>query len=198
VLAPAAALAAALALTAAPHRPAKPAAATPDAPVREGYRLEAAVLGATLGERQRLRLPTDPPHRGQLFSRGLAALLERDARYSELTGQVGNLDYDPFLGGQDAQPNALAELAVEAGEAAARRAEVRARFTNLEPRVVRFLVVLEDGRWVIDDVRDGKTSLRAELSRPYFCADGWTEACVPEPVEEELRDSLDPAAAPSR
>jgi hypothetical protein len=171
--------------------------ATPDAPVREAYRLEAAALRASPAVRQRLTLPLEPPNRARLLSKALAALVERDARYAELTGQVGNVDSDPFLAGQDVQEGVLADLAIDVVRAAPARAEVRARFQNFEPRDVRFAVVLEDGRWVIDDVREGSVSLRAELARPYFCAEGWTEACVEEAHEEELPDSLDPAADPS-
>lgn len=159
--------------------PAMAAADDPAAPVREAYRLELESLGPHWGAAK--APPWRAPHRDKLFSRRLAELWATDERYSEATHGSGNVDFDPFISGQDYQEDVLDDLAIEVVEQKRDRAEVRARFTNPRPVTVRFVVVREDGRWVIDDILDtvGRRvySVSRALARPYPCGDAWKERC---------------------
>jgi hypothetical protein len=157
--------------------------------VREAYRLDAAYLACERPAEEGVQAPWEPPHRDGLLSRWLVMLLERDERFSAATGEVGVLDGDPFLDAQEFQEGALSDLAVEVVTEGRDRAEVRARFTNFGPVEVGFDLVREGGRWVIDDIRAGSRSLRAALSRPYPCGNGWSEpGCA----------TVDPAGSGSR
>ena len=153
------------------------AAAEPDAPVREGYRVTVRSLAAT---GPGVQPPWRPPHRDRLFSRSLAALLARDDRFQDESGDIGHVDADPFLSGQDGEVKSL-RVAVTAGPADG-RAEVAARFVSFgKPVTVRFRMVEEDGAWRIDDIvnrLDGKdVSVRQALSRPYACGSFMGKPC---------------------
>ncbi|WP_407525343.1 DUF3828 domain-containing protein [Methylobacterium oryzisoli] len=152
-------------------------AAEPDAPVREAYRVTVRTLAST---GPGVQPPWRPPHRDKLFSRSLASLLARDDRFQEESGDIGHLDADPFISGQDGEVKNL-RVAVTAGPADG-RAEVAARFVSFaQPVTVRFRMVEEGGAWRIDDIvnrLEGKDlSVRQALSRPYACGSFMGKPC---------------------
>ncbi len=80
-----------------------------------------------------------------------------DRRRSQVTppeGEVGKLDWDVFVDGQDWK---ISDLNVALVSEAADRAQVSAQFNNLdEPKEILFDLVREDGRWLVDDVQSTK------------------------------------------
>ncbi len=151
----------------------------PSAPVREAYRLERESLDQhwTSGRKP----PWRAPHRDKLFSKRFAELWATDERYSEATNDIGNIDADPFIAAQDHEADVLHDLVIDVVKQRSNRAEVRARFTNLGPVTVRFVVIRERGRWVIDDIlntEDGTVYSAAKaLAQPYACSEAWKERC---------------------
>ena len=85
----------------------------------------------------------------QPFSRRMRKLLAADEAYAK--GEVGRLDFDPIINGQDYK---IADLSVTLVSQAQDRAEVEAKFTNLgDPMDLRYDVVRSNRRWLIDDIR---------------------------------------------
>jgi hypothetical protein len=148
----------------------------PTAPVREGYRIEAAHVAAEVASsrgppRRDLLEKAQPPwfaaNRGKIFSARLVALWEADDRRFEKTGEI-SFDADPFLDAQDFDDTVLRDLAIDLVQRAGERVEVRARFTNFgQTTDVRFDVVREVGRWVIDDIRTRGGSIAGELASSF-------------------------------
>jgi hypothetical protein len=155
------------------------AADDPSTPVREAYRVERESLGQhwTSGRKP----PWRAPHRDKLFSKRFAELWATDERYSEATHELGNFDSDPFIAAQDYRDDVLHDLVIDIVKRKGNRAEVRARFTNFGPVTVRFVVIRERGRWVIDDILntgDGTVySVAKALAEPYVCSEAWKERC---------------------
>lgn len=86
-----------------------------------------------------------------VYSKRLQALVDKDAKETP-EGEVGRIDWDLFVDGQDWQLTKLniVPVAKDAG-----RAEVRATFKNFdEPRDILYSLVLEDGHWRIDDIQE--------------------------------------------
>lgn len=85
----------------------------------------------------------------QLLSSGLNALYARDAAESEARQEVGRIDFDPFVNGQDFD---VTDLTFGPAEVSGETAEVVVRFANFEtPQTVTLSLVAEAGRWKIDD-----------------------------------------------
>jgi hypothetical protein len=86
-----------------------------------------------------------------VYSKRLQALLDKDTKETP-EGEVGRIDWDVFVDGQDWQ---LTELKIVPVSKEATRAEVRATFKNFdEPRDLLYSLVLEDGHWRIDDIQE--------------------------------------------
>ena len=86
-----------------------------------------------------------------VYSQRLQALIDKDAQETP-EGEVGRLDWDVFVDGQDWQLTEL-KIAPVANDGA--NAQVRATFKNFgEPRDLLYTLVAEDGRWRIDDVEE--------------------------------------------
>jgi len=84
-------------------------------------------------------------------SKRLQALLDKDEKETA-EGDVGRIDWDLFVDGQDWQ---LTELKIVPALKEATRAEVRATFKNFgEPRDILYTLVLENGHWRIDDIQE--------------------------------------------
>lgn len=151
----------------------------PATPVREAYRLEKESLAQR--RTPELKPPWQAPHREKLFSKRFAGLWATDERYSAATHDMGNIEHDPFIAAQDHEADVLRDLVIDVVERNGNRAEVRARFTNLGLVDVRFTVILEDGRWVIDDIHNrmegAAYSIAEMLARPYWCTENWKERC---------------------
>jgi hypothetical protein len=83
-----------------------------------------------------------------MYSKRLQGLIDKDAA----EGDVGRLDFDPVVDGQDWEVTGLKikEVYRSGGDA-----RVRATFANLgEPRNIIFNLVREDGQWRIDDIAE--------------------------------------------
>ena len=86
-----------------------------------------------------------------VYSKRLQALLDKDEKETA-EGDVGRIDWDLFVDGQDWQ---LTELKIVPALKEATRAEVRATFKNFgEPRDILYTLVLENGHWRIDDIQE--------------------------------------------
>lgn len=103
-----------------------------------------------------------------LESLGLKALYEADSK--DANGEVGRIDFDPFIQGQDWDTTAvtIGKIDILGGTA---RAEVD--FTNFRPVHLVYTLVLERDGWKVDDVywpAEGEydaMSLRQLLTSPF-------------------------------
>lgn len=92
---------------------------------------------------------TDDPGQPNVYSKRLQALVDKDERETP-EGEVGRIDWDVFIDGQDWKLTGL-KIALVAKSAA--RAQVRATFKNFDhPCDMLFDLVLEDGHWRVDEV----------------------------------------------
>lgn len=86
-----------------------------------------------------------------LRSERLNALYEADAK--EADGEIGRIDFDPFINAQDYE---LSKLEIGDPYLAGGKAVVRVRFENMgTANEVGILLVNEGGDWKIDDVWNG-------------------------------------------
>ena len=88
-----------------------------------------------------------PPDQAIFRSERLNGLYEQDA--IEANGEIGRIDFDPFVNGQD---YLITELVVAEPYLAGGKAVVKVSFKNMDtPQELGFLLVNEDG-WRVDDV----------------------------------------------
>jgi hypothetical protein len=86
-----------------------------------------------------------------VYSKRLQALVDKDEKETP-EGEVGRIDWDVFVDGQDWQLTALKIVPVSTE---ATQAAVRATFKNFgEARDILYALVLEDGHWRIDDIQE--------------------------------------------
>ncbi len=86
-----------------------------------------------------------------VYSKRLQALVDKDEKETP-EGEVGRIDWDVFVDGQDWQ---LTELKIVPVSKQATQAEIRASFKNFgEPRDILYTLVLDDGHWRIDDIQE--------------------------------------------
>lgn len=100
-----------------------------------------------------------PPDQAPLRSERLNALYDRDLQ--QANGELGRIDFDPFVNGQD-----YAITGLEIGEPylAGGKAVVRVSFENFgTPNELGVLLVQEDGGWRIDDVWNGDEDYSYDL-----------------------------------
>ncbi|MEZ5829064.1 MAG: DUF3828 domain-containing protein [Hyphomicrobiales bacterium] len=91
----------------------------------------------------------DSPDLDNVYSKRLQALLDKDAAETP-EGEVGRIDWDVFIDGQDWR---LSDLRITLVSQEADHAQVRATFKNFEhPSNMLFDLVLEDGHWRVDDI----------------------------------------------
>jgi len=91
------------------------------------------------------------PELSGVHNKRLQALIDKDEKETP-EGDVGRIDWDLFVDGQDWQ---LTELKIVPALKEATRAEVRATFNNFgEPRDILYTLVLENGHWRIDDIQE--------------------------------------------
>jgi Protein of unknown function (DUF3828) len=89
-------------------------------------------------------------------------LLDAD-RKTTPEGEVGKIDWDVFVDGQEWK---LSELNVTLVSEAADHAQVSAKFNNFaEPKQILFDLVREDGRWLVDDVQSTTKGERWTMSK---------------------------------
>jgi len=154
---------------------ARAAADGPDATVRRAY----AVTIHELADLKNGVPPWRPPYRDQLMSKRLAGLFARDDQYMDESGDMGNVDADPFISGQ---AGGVKNLKVTIGSQNGDKATVYADFRSLgHPVRVTFDMARENGRWVIDDITDAvdKQPYRIVdlLSQPYDCGSFMDKPC---------------------
>lgn len=129
--------------------------------------------------------PLDSPHLNQLFSSAFAKLVKTDDCVKEQKGEVGVLDYDPFIDGQDGE---VKKLNIQMVQRAEEKATVEATFISFEEKKsIFFDVVLEKGAWRINDIRslgeNGKRdSLFAALTEAYPTS---SQSCDPKKLNHE-------------
>jgi len=88
-----------------------------------------------------------PPDQAPLQSTRLNGLFEKDQK--EANGEIGRIDFDPYVNGQDYQ---LTDLVVGEPYLAGGKAVVKVTFANMgTPQEMGYLLVNEDG-WKVDDV----------------------------------------------
>ncbi len=99
------------------------------------------------------KTPNDAPSPYQpFFSRGLSKLFVAD-RARTPDDEVGAIDFDPVISGQDGKATKLRLGPVTTkGE----RAELDVFFTNFEPVVLHYTLVREKGGWTVDDIENRK------------------------------------------
>ena len=129
---------------------------SPEAIVREAYRLEMAALGSFEKQAARkLASPWEAAHRKRLFTARIVRLLEADDAYVKREGGVGKLDFDPFLNGQD---GSIADPRFAVTKQAGEAASVRVTFRNgALTTIIDVAVKREGGQWRIDDLRPAPT-----------------------------------------
>jgi len=129
----------------------------PRTPVNEAYRQEI-----------NQNSPLESPYLDKLFSHTLVGLIKTDNCVS--SGEVGVLDWDPFINGQDGEVQKLVTRVVRRDND---KAVVEASFLSFKRKQsVLFDMVLEKGTWRIDDIRplgeDGnRTSIHALFADAY-------------------------------
>jgi hypothetical protein len=99
----------------------------------------------------------------QTFAPSLAALMVKDRQATARRGDVGQLDFDPFVDGQDWE---IASFDIAISDETAGKATATVKFTNLDqPTTVVLHLVKLGAAWRIDDIiwqHDGKPeTLRA-------------------------------------
>jgi hypothetical protein len=100
-----------------------------------------------------------PPDMTVLQSKRLNALYDADSK--EANGEIGRIDFDPFINGQDYEVTK-----VEIGEPviAAGKALVKVNVVNFgEPDEFGLLLVKEDGGWKVDDVWNDRPDYAYDL-----------------------------------
>jgi len=99
-----------------------------------------------------------PPDEAPLQSKRLNALFEKDQQ--EANGEVGRIDFGPYINGQDYQ---VSNLVIGEPYVAGGKAVVKVTFDNFDmPQELGFLLVNEDG-WKIDDVWGGSADYSYDL-----------------------------------
>jgi Protein of unknown function (DUF3828) len=88
----------------------------------------------------------------------LAALMIKDQKAAAKRGEVGTLDFDPFV---DAQEWEISEFDIAVSETAPGKASATVKFTNLgKPTIVSLDLVAIKNEWRIRDITwqiDGKS-----------------------------------------
>jgi hypothetical protein len=94
---------------------------------------------------------TDTPGLENIYSTRLQALLDKDEKETP-EGEVGRIDWDVFVNGQDWK---LSELKITLVSKTADRAQIRASFKNFgDANNILFDLVRENGAWRVDDVQN--------------------------------------------
>src|SRR3954471_5539644 len=96
-----------------------------------------------------------------VYSRKFRKAIDRGFEYSLLLNQPV-IDYDPVANAQDFS---ITNLRIDVDQpASAAKAHVIARFENLNREMtVGYDMILEDGSWKVDGIRNGKVDLRKSI-----------------------------------
>lgn len=104
--------------------------------------------------------PDAPSLYSDYFSDNLNGLLKADQASVE-PGEVGALDFDPVIAGQDGVPS---EVAVGEPIVIDDTAELEVTFTNGEPVTLYYSLVKEHGGWKVDDIANQQGEFPWSLS----------------------------------
>ena len=135
----------------------KQTASSPDAVVRELYRVHRNGYGPIFEKKGK-------KYQEKFFDKNLAGLIWKD--FTETPeGEVGNLDFDPLFNAQDFK---ITKLLVSAPIVEGEKVTVPVTFNNFGKRTsLKFLLVNEGGVWKISNIDYGEgTDLVGLLSRP--------------------------------
>lgn len=109
----------------------------------------------------------DTSERDAFFSDGLTRLYAADAQKSK--GEVGAIDFDPVINGQDWD---IADLRIGKAEINGQVAVVTVRFENLStPMPLRYSLIDEGGNWQVDDIESVEGDTRWRLSEIFANAE---------------------------
>jgi uncharacterized protein DUF3828 len=105
--------------------------------------------GRPLGDERAIR---------RVFEPSLAALMVKDQKVAAKRGEVGLLDFDPFVDGQDWD---ISNFDIAVDDAAPGKAQATVKFTNFDkPATVKLDLAKARNDWRIANIiwlRDGKT-----------------------------------------
>jgi hypothetical protein len=103
----------------------------------------------------------DDVNASEFYSKRLKALFARDTQKAKREGGMGNLGFAFHVNGQDTEDNWQKTLRLAVVSRTENRAKVKATFKNFNPNDIRYAMVRENGRWLIDDARSlGKEKWR--------------------------------------
>jgi len=110
-----------------------------------------------------------PEGNPQYRSEALNALYEADDENTP-DGEMGALDFDPYIDGQDFD---IADFSIGEAEIDGDTATVEVTFTNFgQPRRITYDLVFENGSWRIDDLEGHNSELSYRLSEIFAEAAG--------------------------
>jgi hypothetical protein len=110
----------------------------------------------------------DKPRDPEPFSRRLMALYRAAVKRSEeLNAPVSGLDFDYAVNGQDFEPATKRSVRHRIVAQTTTTARVETTFRNGGPQTLVYSLVLEGGRWLIDDVRNPRAGEGWTLSELY-------------------------------
>jgi len=92
------------------------------------------------------------------FEPSLAALMVKDQKIAAKRGEVGLLDFDPFI---DAQDWEISDFDIAVDDSAPGKATATVKFTNFKPVTVQLDLIKVKNEWRIADItwlRDGKAA----------------------------------------
>jgi len=97
------------------------------------------------------------------FSDNLNALYATDSE--KANGEVGAIDFDPVIAGQDFE---ITKFAVGATEVDGNAAKVTVTFDNFEtPETLIYSLVKEDDTWKVDDIESATPDFEYKLSQIF-------------------------------
>ncbi|GGD41133.1 DUF3828 domain-containing protein [Aureimonas glaciei] len=109
----------------------------------------------------------DTSDQSAFFSDSLNALYAKDAAATP-DGEMGVLDFDPVIAGQD---YAISKLVIETPDISGDSAKVTVRFDNFDmPQTLFYSLVREQGGWKVDDIENKQGEYAWDLVKIF--ADG--------------------------
>ena len=112
---------------------------------------------------------TFPEDESLLRSKALQALYDHDLE-STPEGEIGAIDFDPYVDGQDYE---ITDLVIGTPDISGDNAIVDVTFKNLgEPRALTYDLVFEDGSWKVDDVASTLGDFPWRLTEIFAMASG--------------------------
>ena len=103
------------------------------------------------------------------FSKRLDALLKAAVKRSRELGEpLPGLDFDYAVNGQDTEKGTAKSVRYTITAQDAGRARVTVNFRNGGPQELRYALVFESGKWLIDDVSNAKKGEEWILSALYI------------------------------